>query len=1848
VLYVSATGATEISNLAYAERLGLWGRGTPFASRDAFVSELEKGGIATMELIARDMKQLGLYTARNLSYDGVEYQRLEHKLDANQREIYDALAEAWQVVLRNINAALKATGADKDAKAKSAAMSAFWGGHQRFFNQVITSMQMPSVIKAVEADIAAGRQAVLQLTNTNEASQERAAAKAQSAEEIEDLDITPRDQIIQLVENSFPTQQYEKYVDDDGKERSRPVVDSQGRPVENKEAVAAREHLIDKLASVRVPQGPLDMILDHFGVDTVAEVTGRGRRFVRKPDETTGQMKRVEESRPGSSNIAETDTFQAGKKKVLVFSEAGGTGRSYHADNTAASKDARRAHYLVQGGWRADKAVQGFGRTHRSNQASAPIFNLVTTDLQGQKRFISSIARRLGQLGALTKGERKAGDQGVFSARDNLESTEATTALKQFFSDIVHDAVPGINLQDFEQQTGLALTQKDNEGRVMAALQELPPITQFLNRLLSLKIDLQNKTFDAFSERLDAVIEARREAGLLDVGMETVRADKIEKASEQTVHTVEGSGAETKHVALKVSKKFHPTEFDTVASNEWRKVVAWLESPNGKVYAAAEAPSLTDGDGRIVDNYRLVSPVSDSRTVPKLNVDKHDTKWKKIERSEASALWRKEIAAAPEFVTRDMHLITGAILPIWDRLKGNPRVVRLQTDNGERLIGRVVPNDAIAATLKALGAEAKGVSVTPLELFQKLAAGGRATLANGWYLSRRMVAGEHRIELTGPSSFSEARDVKADGVFTERIDYKTRYFVPMEGAEATRVLKQLTQYRPVAEITEAGAQQDMAAGDEGMFSIRGTAAKDGREGFITAETDKLAQAVARRIFPELRIELDKLGLEDVDLDLPGKLSARTGGKTYLLNGHYLEKAITVALDADNIRQTMHHEVLHALRDLGLFKDSEWGILSTKARQAWRKQYPIDRLYSHLDDEGKDEEGVAHAYADWATGKTTVDGRIARLFKRIKAFFEALRNALHGLGFKTAEDVFRDVKEGEVGRRDRAGVGGEPMFSVRDEAAPAALKDDLKLTARIRERIEAALDSKFAHKFIEGTQDLSHPVKLLQRDLEERRSGAFADPEDFYTRKRLYPGRVGAWTDTFNRKHLDPIVNLLKSNGISLQEASDYLYALHAAERNAAMDKINPGLGGEGSGMSNDEAEKILAEAKRGENAAAFDDLRQRVDGIRNLILDVMEKSGLEKPEVIAEWKKRYQDYVPLRGWEVEPDDAPAEFRGPAAGFNIRGKEVKQAFGRRSKADNPLVNLFDQAYRTFDRAQRNRYLQSLFRAIDDLKEDAEDIATLDKGKPRREINPRTGLVRTVETSSQYGNPKAVNLKFDGNPHFIVFRDQELAEAVKRMSAGSLGILQPVLMLQNKMKALWTHYSPDFLFRHFMFRYPIEGALNSFEQKESGEHKVSQYVREAFPFMGHASKAIFAANKGEVSTDPEIRQMQQYWDEMRRAGGAMMFRNMRDVDLTREHLQTALKDLSDSPLQNAKAKWRRGVEAMDTVTNALDNALRLAAFASARRQGKTVQQSAYIAREATIDFQQKGLWSNLMGILFPFANPAVQTAARMTRAVARSRIMRRVLMGTMLAGFLTSAFNYLVGGDDKDGIPFFDKIPEWDRRLNFIVLSPFKDAKGRPEPIKIPMPYNWAFPLMLGYAFGGMMFGKEGPRKLMAMVLHSALETFTPLGSEGNLAAEFTPSTLRPLTYIYTNLDWAGRPVHKDPDFQTRPNAYSGRTTTGKGWKGLAAGVNTATGGSPGKQGLIDIYPEDYRTMLDQFVGTQARLGQNVWDTVAAPIKGEWPDSGKVPLGRVVYGTDYDAADRARGYELRDKLKHPWKR
>ena len=51
------------------------------------IEAIEEGGVAAMEVLARDLKALGLYAARSLSYEGVEYELIEHQLTADQVRI---------------------------------------------------------------------------------------------------------------------------------------------------------------------------------------------------------------------------------------------------------------------------------------------------------------------------------------------------------------------------------------------------------------------------------------------------------------------------------------------------------------------------------------------------------------------------------------------------------------------------------------------------------------------------------------------------------------------------------------------------------------------------------------------------------------------------------------------------------------------------------------------------------------------------------------------------------------------------------------------------------------------------------------------------------------------------------------------------------------------------------------------------------------------------------------------------------------------------------------------------------------------------------------------------------------------------------------------------------------------------------------------------------------------------------------------------------------------------------------------------------------------------------------------------------------------------------------------------------------------------------------------------------------------------------------------------------------------------------------------------------------------------------------------------------------------------------
>ena len=780
VLYVSATGATEVANLAYATRLGLWGTGEgyPFPSREAFVEAMEAGGVAAMEVVARDLKSLGLYTARALSFEGVEYDILEHRLTNDQITAYDAWAGAFKVIHGNLHKALEATGVTKSeggsaeagsGSAKAAAISAFETTKQRFFGHLLLSMKARSVITALEADIAEGWAPVVQIVSTGEALLNRRLDALAPEEELTEASLSPREYVLSYLQNAFPVLQMQLIEQEDGTVLAEPLRDADGNPVISREAEAMRDRMIEDLLLLPPLPTALDQIIWALGAERVAEVTGRSQRPIKTQD---GRLKI--ERRAASANVAESEAFMAGTKDVLIFSDAGGTGRSYQAAQTAVNQK-RRRHYLLEPGWRADNAIQGLGRTHRSAQVSAPFFRVCTTDVHGEKRFTSTIARRLDTLGALTKGQRETASQGMFRAEDNLESPIARGCLRALYRDITFGREAVMPLETFEDWTGLRLT--TNEGQL---LDDLPPIQRFLNRILALPIAMQNAIFSDFMERIATMTERARAAGTLDVGLEQLRGEKIAAGAPEALCTDEATGAVTSLVPITVENRL--TYLSAAEAREiYVRLVPMQNVSSGKVALIAPAPrSSFDEAGDLVEERRVIRPTGSS-WISEVQFSK--SQWEPISAERFSGLWDAEVAELPDWDIKTIYLLTGLILPIWRNIPGtSTRIYRAKCDDGSTYLGRAL-DEYEAGLLR--GRYMQVDTADPASIYAAVVEGQKAVeIGSGLSLTERRVAGHKRLEITGADR-ATLDWLRSLGCFTEIHQFVLRVFVPHGDKDTT-------------------------------------------------------------------------------------------------------------------------------------------------------------------------------------------------------------------------------------------------------------------------------------------------------------------------------------------------------------------------------------------------------------------------------------------------------------------------------------------------------------------------------------------------------------------------------------------------------------------------------------------------------------------------------------------------------------------------------------------------------------------------------------------------------------------------------------------------------------------------------------------------------------------------------------------------------------------------------------------------------------------------------------------------------------------------------------------------------
>uniref|UniRef100_A0A8C5UF42 Protein strawberry notch homolog 2 n=1 Tax=Malurus cyaneus samueli TaxID=2593467 RepID=A0A8C5UF42_9PASS len=598
VVYASATGASEPKNMIYMSRLGIWGEGTPFRAFDDFLSAIEKRGVGAMEIVAMDMKVSGMYIARQLSFTGVTFRIEEIPLDEKYKAVYDRAAKL----------AADCVGLDS----RKSLWGQFWSAHQRFFKYLCIAAKVRRLVQLAQEELARNKCIVIGLQSTGEARTREVLDENDG--HLNCFVSAAEGVFLSLIQKHFPSTKRKREkgpvkrkrrqrgrcpkvprgpydqsvvikISDDSSTDSDMGLDSDF--TSSPESLLGTDDVIcvdptsstgedrgdlhvlqgmrelkvekmkqDLLAKVKalgkdLPLNTLDELIDCFGgPENVAEMTGRKGRVVRRPDNSVVFESRAEQGLSiDHVNLKEKERFMQGEKLVAIISEASSSGISLQADRRVKNQK-RRVHMTLELPWSADRAIQQFGRTHRSNQVSAPEYVFLISELAGERRFASIVAKRLESLGALTHGDRRATESRDLS-KYNFENKYGTKALLHVLSTILSHTESRVPVPRSYQGGHDAFFHEMKQGLISVgiccnqmkygavSMEKDCSITKFLNRILGLEVDKQNMLFQYFSDTFDYLIEKDKKEGKYDMGILDLApgVDEIYEESKETFLT---------------------------------------------------------------------------------------------------------------------------------------------------------------------------------------------------------------------------------------------------------------------------------------------------------------------------------------------------------------------------------------------------------------------------------------------------------------------------------------------------------------------------------------------------------------------------------------------------------------------------------------------------------------------------------------------------------------------------------------------------------------------------------------------------------------------------------------------------------------------------------------------------------------------------------------------------------------------------------------------------------------------------------------------------------------------------------------------------------------------------------------------------------------------------------------------------------------------------------------------------------------------------------------------------------------------------------------------------------------
>jgi transcriptional regulator with XRE-family HTH domain len=679
---------------------------------------------------------------------------------------------------------------------------------------------------------------------------------------------------------------------------------------------------------------------------------------------------------------------------------------------------------------------------------------------------------------------------------------------------------------------------------------------------------------------------------------------------------------------------------------------------------------------------------------------------------------------------------------------------------------------------------------------------------------------------------------------------------------------------------------------------------------------------------------------------------------------------------------------------------------------------------------------------------------------------------------------------------------------------------------------------------------------------------------------------------------------------------------------------------DGSGMTDQEAQSILAEngVKNLVNPSVKElpsKVGKAVSAVHNLIQDtrdVMLRDGLETPETISVFDTVYKNYVPLQGFADEEGlgDYNVEVLEGGRKLEVRGR-IKEAKGRTTKADSPLVQAVMQNTNTIIRGRKNEVMQKLYNlAKENPNKDVWEVIDPEVNKEYKKAKKDGKISLVAKTISDYMlDPSMVAVRVNGEYKFIRFTDSRMAETLRGATVASTDFIVKFLGRFNRLLSSFiTTYDPEFVLRNFS-RDIQTAVLNAYSEQElnDGLIKGEKIVASIIKSVPKSIKAIFAIEGGkDVTTEYD-----KYYKEFVEDGGKTAWFYSKGSEELSNDIQSLLDGKKDSALKLAG-------NFVERVNTSVENGVRLSAYIESRKAGISREKAAEFAKNLTVNFNKSGEWGTLANSLYLFFNASVQGTSRLIRTLkpqfktnddgTRSLQVtnaQKIVIGIAVLGAIMSMINEALSDDDEDGKSFYSKIPDFEKERNIIIMKP--NGKGY---FKIPLPYGVNVFYVLGGSMADASQGVQGKGEAITNVLQASIGSFSPINFPNSddparwITKLLTPTIGQIPVGLALNEDYFGRTIYNDNfPFDKSPKPASELGREGGDW---AKWLNKATGGSEFRSGFIDINPDKTDFIFETLSGGAGRFALRSTKSIGSLISGNWDElePREIPFARVFYG------------------------